>query len=164
VAAVEAACDRLAMRIFAVALLIAALGCSKSKPATTPTPTPDPAVTSPTTDPAAPPSATPSDAELDVMFNETLTFMDALATAIDSNKSDCAAMAKGIDGVLDSHRALLTKAKSLEGNQEVDAKADAFMEAHKEEVGASTGRMMGGMQACGQDPAVQASMQRFDTM
>ena len=114
--------------------------------------------------PLSAPSATPSDAELDVMFNETLTFMDALATAIDSNKSDCAAMAKAIDGVLDSHRPLLTKAKSLEGNQEVDAKADAFMEAHKDEVGASTGRMMGGMQACSSDPAVQASMQRFDTM
>ena len=151
------------MRIFAAALLIAALGCSKSKPATTTT-APDPVVTEPTTDPAPTPAATPSDAELEAMFNETLGFFDALGTAIDANKANCPAMAKAIDGVFDSHRALLAKAKSFEGNQEVDAKADTFMEAHKDQVGESTGRMVGGMQACGEDPAVQASMKRFDEL
>ena len=98
------------------------------------------------------------------MFEQTLVFIEDLGTAVDANQANCGAMATAITAAIDKHQPLLAKAKLLEGNQEVDAKADAFMEAHKDEVGASTGRMMGGMQACSSDPAVQASMQRFDTM
>ncbi|MBK9036784.1 MAG: hypothetical protein IPL61_36965 [Myxococcales bacterium] len=154
------------MRMFAVCVVaIATIACSKSKPATTtPPPDPGPAVTDPTTDPAAPPASTPSDAELEAIFAESVTFLEDLATAVDSNQASCPAMAQAITAVIDQHEPLLKRAKSFEGNQEVDAKADAYMDAHKDRVAAAAGKVGPGMQACAGDAEVQAAMARFDNM
>lgn len=154
------------MRMFAVCVVaIATIACSKSKPATTPPPPdPTPTVTDPTTDPAAPPAGTPSDAELEAMFAETVTFFEELGAAIDGNQASCPDMAKAITAVLDQHGPLLARAKSFEGNQEVDAKADAYMDAHKDQVAAAAAKVGPGMQACAGDADVQAAMARFDNM
>lgn len=155
------------MRLLAVALLAATtLACSKSKPAPTTPVIVDPpvATTDPAVDPAAPPpAATPSDAELEQMFADTLVFFEALGTAVDTNKADCAAMATAINGVLDQHEPLLRKAKTFEGNAEVDEKADAYMQAHEAQAKPAY-QKLNGAQACENDAGVQAAFKRFDTM
>ncbi|MBK7075603.1 MAG: hypothetical protein IPH44_25265 [Myxococcales bacterium] len=156
------------MRLYVASLIaVAALGCSKPKPAaTTPPPAPaEPAVTDAGTDPATPPpAATPSDAELEAMFEQTLVFIEDLGTAVDANQANCGAMATAITAAIDKHQPLLAKAKLLEGNQEVDAKADAYMDARKDRVGAAMAKVQPGMEKCSGDPAVQAAMAKFDNM
>ena len=98
------------------------------------------------------------------MFAETLTFLDELAAAADSNKGACPAMAKALTAVFDAHAALLAKAKGLDGNQEVDQKADAYMEAHLDRVKGATGKLGPAMETCANDADVAAAMARFDSM
>ena len=127
-----------------------------------PEPEPEP---EPETDPATPPpAATPSDAELEAMFEQTLVFIEDLGTAVDANQANCGAMATAITAAIDKHQPLLAKAKLLEGNQEVDAKADAYMDARKDRVGAAMAKVQPGMEKCSGDPAVQAAMAKFDNM
>lgn len=147
-------------------IAVAALGCSKPKPAATTPPAPtEPAVTDAGSDPAPPPpAATPSDAELEAMFEQTIVFLEDLGTAVDANLASCGAMATAITAAIDKHQPLLAKAKQLEGNQEVDAKADAFMDARKDRVEAATKKLKPGLEKCGGDPAVQAAMAKFDNM
>ncbi|MBL8624591.1 MAG: hypothetical protein JNK64_25000 [Myxococcales bacterium] len=155
------------MRMFVASLIaVAALGCSKPKPAATTPPAPtEPAVTDAGTDPATPPpAATPTDAELESMFEQTVVFLEELSVAVDANQASCGAMATAITAAIDKHQPLLMKAKQLEGNQEVDAKADAYMDAHKDRVEAATGKLRPGLEKCGGDPAVQAAMAKFDNM
>ncbi len=156
------------MRFIAVSLVaVAALACSKSKPASTTPPPPltdKPAGDPPPDTAAPPPAATPSDAELAPMFEETLVFIEALATAVDGAGSDCGKMAVAINGVIDAHQPLLAKAKTYSGNHEVDEKANAFMNAHKDRVEAATAKLAPGMGACSDDPQVQAAMAKFDEM
>ncbi len=153
------------MRLYAASLIaVAALGCSKPKPAAT-TPPPAAPVTDATTDPAPPPpSALPTDAELEAMFEQTIVFVEDMGNAVGDNLASCAAMATAISAAIDKHQPLLAKAKQLEGNQEVDAKADAYMDARKDRVEAATKKLQPGMEKCGGDPAVQAAMAKFDTM
>lgn len=167
VASAGGPCHRRGMRMYVASLIaVAALGCSKPKPAaTTPPPPTEPAVTEAATDPATPPpAATPSDAELEGMFEQTLVFIEDLGAAVDSNQANCGAMATAITAAIDKHQPLLAKAKQLEGNQEVDAKADAYMDAHKDRVTAAMTKVQPGMEKCGGDPAVQAAMAKFDNM
>lgn len=143
-------------------------GCGK-KSSTTPQPvaTTEPAPPPETTPPPAEtktPKATPSDAELETLFARTLDFLDQFADAIAANEGDCPKMATAMTGVFDTHKDLLAEAKSYEGNSEVDAKVDAYMETHKPRVEAAMGKMMKGMQACSNDPAVQKAMEGFDAM
>lgn len=124
------------------------------------TPAPGPAGSTAPTDP----SAGPTDAELEAMFGRSLDFFDAMATAVESAGDDCPAMARALDGVFTSHQALLTEVKAFEGNEDVDRKADAYMEQHKDRVQAAMARVGGGLAACAGDPEVAAVMQRFDEM
>lgn len=166
VATGPAPCHRPGMRMYVASLIaVAALGCSKPKPAaTTPPPAPAEPVTDAGTDPAPAPSATPTDAELDEMFGQTVVFLEDLGVAVDANQANCGAMATAITAALDKHQPLLAKAKQFEGNQDVDAKADAYMDAHKDRVMAATAKLQPGLEKCGGDPAVQAAMAKFDSM
>lgn len=155
------------MRMYVASLIaVAALGCSKPKPAATTPPAPtEPAVTDAGTDPAPPPpAATPSDAELEAMFEQTIVFIEDLSAAVDANLANCGAMATAITAAIDKHQPLLAKAKLLEGNEEVNTKADAYMDARKDRVGAAMAKVQPGMEKCGDDPAVQAAMAKFDNM
>ena len=153
-----------------VALSVAA-GCGK-KSSTTPQPaventaepagSVEPATTAEPATPAARP--TPSDAELDALFARTLEFLSQFADAVAQNEKDCKKMAAAMTAVFDANAALLAEAKAYEGNEEVDAKADAYMKAHEAQLEASMGKMMPGMQACSGDTDVQAAMERFDAM
>ena len=144
-----------------------ALGACGKKSSTTPT-APDPvAKTEPTTpteptEPAKP--GTPSDAELNAMFEQTLAFLGDMAKAVGDNEKDCKKMASAIDETMTKHMSLLQKAKSFEGNEDVDKKADEFMKAHESEMVAAQGKMGPGLQACAADPDVQKAMSRFDEM
>ena len=157
------------MRLFALPLVVALAACGgKSKPSTPPT-APAPVITEPeptTAEPTAEGTGTPtpSDAELDGLFARTLDFLDELATGVDANAKNCKLMATEIDRIFNKHQALLAEAKSFEGNTEVDQKADAYMLAHQDRVSASTSKMVQGMQACANDPDVQAVMKRFDEL
>lgn len=154
-----------------LSLGLALAACGK-KSSTTPT---DPAVasgagsasagTTEPTDPATPAGkATPSDAELNAMFEQTLAFLSDMATAVGDNETDCKKMAVAIDAAMTKHQGLLAKAKTFEGNEEVDRRADEFMKAHEDEMVAAQGKMGAGLQACAGDPDVQKAMSRFDEM
>jgi hypothetical protein len=149
--------------ILVLSLALASGACGK-KSSTTPT-APEPvAKTEPTTptEPAKP--GTPSDAELNAMFEQTLAFLSDMAAAVGDNEADCKKMATAIDATMTKHQDLLAKAKSFEGNEAVDKKADEFMKAHEEEMTAAQGKMGAGLQACMNDPDVQKAMSRFDEM
>jgi hypothetical protein len=142
------------------------VGCGGKKSDTTPAPA---VASEPATVPAEPATptepataATPSDAELDAMFTQTLAFLSDMATAVGSNEKDCAKMAVALDAVMTKHKDLLAKAKSFEGNAEVDRKADEFMSAHEGEMLAAQQKLGTGLQACAADPGVQKAMARFD--
>jgi hypothetical protein len=160
------------MRSIALSLSLALVACGgKSKPAPT-TPPPDqvvvadpkPADPPPATDGARTPKATPSDAELEKLFAASLDFFDALGSVISQNQNDCSAMAKALDQVFTQHQSLLDEARAYKGNAEVDARADAYMDAHKDRLSAATGKMGAGLQACANDPDVAEVMKRFDDM
>jgi len=163
------------------ALLIAAVGfvlvaCGK-KSSTTPQPVvanarpAQPAEPAQPVEPAEPAEpaqptykATPSDAELNAMFARTLAFLDQFANAVQANEADCKKMAKAMTTVFDANKDLLAEAKAYEGNKEVDAKVDAYMQEHKDRFDAAMGKMMKGMQACAGDQDVQQAMESFDAM
>ncbi|HUQ03404.1 MAG TPA: hypothetical protein VM261_12965 [Kofleriaceae bacterium] len=153
--------------LLSLGLMVA--GCGK-KSSTTPQPVAntEPAPPPEPVQPAEPttktPKATPSDAELEVLFARTLDFLDQFADAIAANESNCPKMATAMTGVFDAHKELLAQAKSFEGNEDVDAKVDAYMETHKPRVEAAMGKMMKGMQTCAGDPDVQKAMEGFDAM
>ena len=150
--------------------LVVLAGCGK-KSSTTPPPVGNTAEPAGSVEPAtpaepAPPAVkpTPSDAELDALFARTLEFLSQFADAVAKNEKDCKKMAAAMTAVFDANAALLAEAKAYEGNEEVDAKADAYMKAHEAQLEASMGKMMPGMQACSGDTDVQAAMERFDAM
>jgi Skp family chaperone for outer membrane proteins len=152
--------------LLSLGLIVA--GCGK-KSSTTPTPVAnaepaEPAQPAEPAEVANTPKATPSDAELESLFGRTLDFLDKFADAIANNEKDCSKMATAMTGVFDEHKTLLAEAKAYEGNAEVDAKVDAYMETHKPRVDAAMGKMMKGMQACAEDPEVQKAMESFDAM
>ena len=150
-----------------LSLGLALLGCGK-KSSTTPQPVvanAEPAGSPAPAEPATPAAkATPSDAELDALFARTLQFLEQFASAIQANEADCKKMATAMSAVFDANKDLLAEAKSFEGNVEVDAKVDAYMEQHKPQFEAAMGKMMKGMQACGEDPDVKQAMESFDAM
>lgn len=149
--------------MFLALSLLACGGGNKAPDPEAPSPSGDPVVAEP-----APPdpgqtggAPTPSQAELDAMFAKTLVFLEDMSVAVETNASNCAAMGPALDKVIDSHADLLALARKYEGNAEVDAKANQYMDAHKDRVEAATGKM-GGLQGCSQDPGVQAAMKRFE--
>jgi hypothetical protein len=152
---------RVSILVLSLAL---ALGACSKKSSTTPT-APDPVTTTePTTpadaaDPAKP--AAPSDAELNAMFEQTLTFLADIGTAIETNASDCQAMGSALDAVMTKHHDLLAKTKEFGDNDDINNKADEFMKAHEDEVMAAQNKLAG-LQACQGDPGVQKAMARFD--
>ncbi len=160
------------MRILILSAALALGACGKSKPATEPS---SPSLSAPAAggeqpkaaDPssvgAAPaaPAAAPTDAELETLFGRTLDFLDEMAAAVATSGTDCKAMGAALESAFSRNEALLKQAKSLEGNAEVDKKADAYMEAHKDRMTAAMGKMGGGLQACADDPAVETAMKRF---
>ena len=154
--------------LFSVGLILA--GCGK-KSSTTPQPVVADAQPTEPAQPAEPaepatkaPKPTPSDAELESMFSRTLDFLDQFAGAIAANDKDCKKMASAMTAVFDKHKDLLATASEYSGNKEVDAKADAYMEQHKDRFEAAMTKMAPGMQACGGDPDVQKAMESFDAM
>ncbi len=153
------------LRSFALAVAVAVVAAGalaacggKSKGSAAPGPSASPAPTEPA------PAAGPTDAELEALFGRSLDFFDAMAAAVESAGDDCPAMAKALDGVFTSHQALLTEVKAFEGNEDVDRKADAYMEQHKDRVQAAMTRVGEGLGACAGNADVAAVMQRFDEM
>lgn len=153
--------------LLSLGLMVA--GCGKKsdttpQPVANTEPAPPPEPVQPAEPATRTPKATPSDAELESLFARTLDFLDKFADAIAANEGDCPKMATAMTGVFETHKDLLAEAKAYEGNTEVDAKVDAYMETHKPRVEAAMGKMMKGMQACSSDPAVTKAMEGFDAM
>jgi hypothetical protein len=159
--------------LFAVLLSLSLVGCGK-KASTTPQPVvadappaePEKPIQAAEPEVAAPPDkaykATPSDAELKALFARTLEFLEQFANAVAQNEADCKKMAKAMTTVFDANQELLAEAKAYEGNQEVDAKVDAYMQANKDRFDVAMSKMMKGMQACASDTDVQKAMESFD--
>ena len=162
-------CYKPGMRSLALVLLIPALlaGCSKS---TSQAVSPDhPALVEPAPGPVeptpeamiapepAPASAMPTDAEIEDAAGKAIALIDEIAVVIEGNASDCKAMAGAIDGVMARHGAFLEDTRRWRGNVAVEAKLEAHMKASGVMERAQQ-KMMPGMMACAEDPAVAASL------
>lgn len=142
---------------FTLALALAACG-GKSKPAdSTPPPPLDPAPTEPA------PAAT-TDADYDRVFAMGLEFFDEVAVVVETSAPDCKKMASGLEGLFVKYKPLSEDSKKIEGNPDFEERMEAYMKQHEERVKTATEKIGAGMQACGDDPDVQAAMMRFEEM
>jgi hypothetical protein len=94
-------------------------------------------------------AATITDAEA----KEWLTFFDKVVDTMVGAKGDCDKMAKDIEAVTAANKDLLARA------QKAQAAGKKLPKSAEEHMGASVQKMMPAMQACGQNPKVQAAMQ-----
>lgn len=152
------------MRIFAAALLIAVLGCSKSKPATTPPPQPEPApIVEAEPEPAPPPPAAPlTDAEFAAMMDQALAMFNAMGAAVDAAGDSCSKLAAGLNRVLDDHAAFVATAKQRQNDEDVKARGEEWMKSHMDEVMAPMMKVATAGQKCTNDAAFAAFQKRFE--
>lgn len=139
----------------ALTLLVLA-SCSKPGPARPLAPLPEPG-TGPDPTPAA---ATISDDELDALMRETVAYLGQVAAAVQGAGTDCPAMAAGIERVVDDHAALLERARTLD-DPSVEDRSEKWLDAHAAEVKPMFETLFEALEPCGQDPAVQAAVEKM---
>ena len=149
--------------LFAASALLA--GCKKSGSAapTAPAPATDPAPATPAEPTTATPPAgpAPTDAEMDAVGTKAIALIEALADAIQANEKDCTAMAAGIDKVVADNQAFLQEAKRYNDNAAFNEKLEARMKSEGV-MDRVMPKMMPGMQACANDPKVEAAMRKME--
>ena len=104
--------------------------------------------------PATPPAAAKEPAKADV--DKFLAFFDKLVDVIVANKDSCPAMAAGVNKHIDANADLMKMAA------EAKAAGKELPKEAKDHMMASTKKMMGAMQKCGNDPDVQKAFMRMD--
>ena len=99
-------------------------------------------------EPAA--EATVSDADA----KQWLGFFDKLVDTVVAAHGDCDKMAKDLDALNDANKDLLAKA------QKASAEGKKLPKSAEEHMGASVQKMLPALGKCGQNPKVQAAMQK----
>jgi hypothetical protein len=132
------------MKLLSSLTFVALLGLSAPVLAEAPAPTPAPAPAKPA------PEISSADAD------KFLAFFNKFVDVIVANKEDCVKMAKGLNGVIDSNKAIIAKAN------EAKASGKKLPKAMEEKMMARVKEMMPAMQKCGADKDVQAALQRLD--
>ncbi len=146
--------------------LIACGGSSKA-PASQPTLANKPAEEAPTppTEPEPTPPAAdagaPTDAEVEAMMGQAMAMFAAMGDAVDAAGSDCGKLAASLDATLDAHGEFLASAKRWKGNAAMDQKAEAWMQAHMDDVMPHVMKVATAGQTCTGQPAFDAVMKRF---
>lgn len=148
------------MRNVVLALLIA--GCSSKpepvEPQPAPEPAPEPAAKE---DPPPPAAGTLSLDEKKEIANGVVAMFDEVATAVQANEQDCAAMAAAIDGIATKNADLLARSKKIDGDADEEFKK-WFQQTHVQHVQQTMGGAMQSMQKkCGEDQAVRAAFGRL---
>jgi hypothetical protein len=100
----------------------------------------------------APAPGTPSKADVD----KFLAFFDKLVDTVVADKDACPKMATDVNKLIDANQDLLKM------GAEAKAKGMQLPKDAQDHMMASTKKMMGGMQKCGNDPDVQKAFQRLD--
>jgi hypothetical protein len=146
-----AECYEPPMKLTTLALVLTASLSSAALADTAPAPAPS----KPAPAPKAPPKEAPKTDAPTAEVEKFLVFFDKLVDIAVVNKDDCAKMATGLNGHIDTNKALLDKAA------EAQAKGQKLPDAARERMMKSAGKLMGAMQKCGNDPGVQAALKRL---
>ena len=167
-AAREVACERRVMRMVVVVSLLAALGCSTSKPATAPMPKSEPAPVveaepAPPLEPAPPPGSL-TDEQFEAMMAKAIVMFNAMSSAVDVAGGDCGKLADGLNQVLDDYASFIAEAQRRQEDEGVKKRGEEWMQAHMDEVMGPMMKVGTAGQRCFADPAFQSFQQRFDAM
>ena len=100
----------------------------------------------------APATNTPAKADVD----KFIAFFDKLVDTVVTDKDACPKMATDVNKLIDANQDLLKM------GAEAKAKGMQLPKDAQDHMMASTKKMMGGMQKCGNDPDVQKAFQRMD--
>src|SRR4051812_48603910 len=104
--------------------------------------------------PAPAPAAGKEPSKADV--DKFLAFFDKLVDTVVADKDACPKMATDVNKLIDANQDLLKM------GAEAKAKGMQLPKDAQDHMMASTKKMMGGMQKCGNDPEVQKAFQRLD--
>jgi len=162
VAAREAACERRVMRMVAVVSLVAALGCSTSKPATAPMPQNKPAPVAEAEPTPAPPPSSLTAEQLETMMVKAVAMFNAMGAATDAAGADCGKLTDALNAVLDDNASIVAEIKRFENDEDVKQRGEAWVKDHMEEVMAPLMKIATAGQRCASDAKFQAFQQRFD--
>ena len=163
-AAREVACERRVMRMVVVVSLLAALGCSTSKPATAPMPKSEPAPVVEAEPAPAPPPGSLTDAEFEDLMTKTVAMFEAMGSAVDAAGPDCGKTADALNGVFDANTALLADLKRFEDDQVRKKRGEKWMMGHMDEIMGPMMKVGTASRLCESDPGFQRFQERFDDM
>ena len=149
-AARETACERRAMRMVVVVSLVAALGCSTSKPATAPMPKSEPA-----------PELSVTDEQFEATRAHEIVMLDAMAAAIDAAGTDCGRMADGLNRVLDDNVSFFAEERRYQANTELNERSAVWRAAHTEQFRHPMRKIGAAMDQCAADAKFTAFWRRF---
>lgn len=111
-------------------------------------------------DPTPPPGKL-SDAELDALMRDTVAFFTDVADAITAAGSDCSKVAAGIERVVADSSALIERTREIDDDPDAQDRADAWMKSHDAELRPMFDRLFKGVEACRDDAAVDAALEKM---
>lgn len=152
-------------RIAAFALVVVVAACGgKAPPPKDPPPLGDPAPVAgsaaapgPAAGSAAtgPKSSDLSDADFEKLMQQVVQFYTALGDAMASAGADCKVMAKNLKTTGEKYKPLLARLRGFADADAAAARAEAWVNAHQDQVKPAITRMGEGMAKCKDDPAIQ---------
>ncbi len=118
----------------------------------------------PLASPAEPPpaGADPADAALYAALTRGLAMVVALGEAVDAGGNDCARIAAALGQVVDDHQQDIAAAMTRTGDAAMEAKVEAWMQAHAERLTPVLMKLAVTRRRCAADPAFAALVQRLD--
>jgi hypothetical protein len=111
-----------------------------------------------------PPSRAMTDAEFDRIMRDVMAYMTALGDAAAEAKGDCPAMAAAIERVIGDHADLTGRAAQLDRDPTAEDRAEAWMKANDASARPTFEKLFAEVQKCGEDPAVQAAVEKIGSM
>lgn len=118
--------------------------------------------------PAAPPppaaTGPMSDAEFEAAMQQALAMIVAMGAAADAAAGDCHALTAGLDRVFDANQPFIDVAGRWKDDPAQDARAEAWMKAHLEEVMPHLTKLATAARPCADDPAFRATMKRLEAL
>jgi hypothetical protein len=111
-----------------------------------------------------PPSSAMTDAEFDQIMRDVMAYMTALGDAAAEAKGDCPAMAAAIERVIGDHTDLTARAARLDQDPTAEDRAEVWMKANDASARPAFERLFTEVEKCGQDPAVQAAVEKIGSM
>ncbi len=156
--------------LFALVLVAAACGSSSPRAPVAPsnTPAPAPAPAAETAPPAAEPGASAgdalpplTDAEFDARMNRLIDILAEASDAITAAGPDCRAAADGLATVTARHDPFLAEMKAREADADLEARINAWMNAHMDRLMKVAMPLAEASQRCDGEPRFHEAMARL---